>query len=83
MALGMTLGQYHVVGLECGLCGQKIDGPDPLGHRASSALLVILCGAAKYAVCPCCFRPVDELDWTKGYKQRWTRRVNKLKQSST
>ena len=70
MSMGFQL--LTVPRMECGTCGQPMNEKNAIAEA-------LLFGAKQYSICPTCFKEVPESMQTRGYKSKWTRRVNKIR----
>ncbi len=59
--------------IRCRICGHFLDD-DYLPHLYSVATIA---NAGKYHFCPVCFKQIEQKDWTRSYKLRWSRYVNR------
>ena len=66
----MNFAMRMVMTMICGVCREDRNRPDP------DALMVALCGAAKWKVCPCCHKTVDDCK-DRNYRARARRWVAK------
>jgi hypothetical protein len=72
--MNMSFELLQVQRMECSLCKQPMYHDDLDCER----VMMLLCGAKKYSVCPNCLQEVKEENWTRSYKCRWTRKVKKI-----